>query len=269
MTYPYPELLPLLQFRCTTDAYQRAITPYLRQGSNRRILISLIPAMAEYWQIIPTYPYAECPYCHTRYHSSVDTYALWGWYPWRVLRDALYVPEALVPPIRCPHFIGVQQFLNLHQQPPTELEYFDNASGDVPYLSRGLFAARVPTAAILHALPICRIEDDQFAPRYTIFALTYFSQNPQAVLGRVLAREAARASADPEYFGTELDLPDSSGADYDLPACVKRGQLGWLDVTQATLPLRIGKDLQLPAIYGQIPGNRWSYTYRPSGIRRS
>src|SRR5689334_4218247 len=82
MTYPYPELLPLLQFRCTADAYQRAITPYLRQGSNKRILISLIPATAEYWQLIPTYPYAQCPYCHTRYQNSVDTYSLWGWYSW-------------------------------------------------------------------------------------------------------------------------------------------------------------------------------------------
>jgi len=128
---------------------------------------------------------------------------------------------------------------------------------------------RVPTAAVLHALPICRVEATAFVPRYTVFALIYFSEDKAAVLGRVLAGEAARANVDSEYFASILDLPDSSGAAYDLDVWAARGQLGWLEITQPDLPLRMGKDQQLPALYQHIEGNRWSYTYRPSGIRRT
>ncbi|MGB8647449.1 MAG: hypothetical protein WCF84_19595 [Anaerolineae bacterium] len=39
----------------------------------------------------------------------------------------------------------------------------------------------------------------------------------------------------------------------------ERGQLGWLDWTQPGLPLRLGKGIQLPALYAHPTGKPYSY----------
>ncbi len=85
----YSEMLQaLLQFKCTAKEYRRIITPYItRRGYLRALNIG-----SDYWQIIPIYTYAHCPFCSMTIQCPVDTYSLLGWGGAKVLGELLYAP---------------------------------------------------------------------------------------------------------------------------------------------------------------------------------
>ncbi|MDQ2805324.1 MAG: hypothetical protein M3Z04_00160 [Chloroflexota bacterium] len=128
--------------------------------------------------------------------------------------------------------------------------------------------ADIRSYVVLHALPICRIEHDRFVPRYTAFTLSYFSTNKAAVLARHDASEAHRAIGDPDYYAAATFEPPAatptpaSAPLYDLAAWADTGRLGWLDYTDPTLPLRIGRGADLPALYRTMVGRRDPYVWR-------
>lgn len=294
MSYPYTSLLSLLELRCTPDEYRRLTAPHV---SYRRGIKKPHPE-DPYWQVIPHYVYAHCPMCHVQYREPADTYSIRGWGSPSILRETLYVLPGEYPTNPpCPHFLGIHTFLNLHGNLPSELTYLENSTGEVPYLTPWFFPIDIESYAVLHALPICRIEAgvsvelvqpgipvshalpifrieaDRFVPSYTVFSLTYFSQQPKEVLRRHYAEEAERGKGDPEYFPATVHPPrplDTRGYDetlYDLPAWAARGQLGWIDFTQANTPLQIGVGSQLPEIYRQIQGSRKTYVWRNGEMR--
>jgi hypothetical protein len=234
--------------------------------------------------VIPLYLYARCPFCQDEYFEPIDTYSLAGWSPSLRLEKRFYVPESYPLPKPCSHFIGIHQFVNLHHHPPTEMEYFPNECGEVPYLTPWFFPDDLGAKAILHALPICRLENEQFVPSYTVFSLTYFSLNPKELLRRHHAAEAEWAKDDPDYYGVDLYSPASGKLNlqalapwvkrnllgwiaktipnlHDLIQWVEHGQLGWLDVTQPNLPIRFGNTTEFPAIYQNIEGIRHASTW--------
>ncbi len=271
MTYPYPELLPLLQIQCAPSEYRRltADTTLTRLQTNPQLYEA-------YWRIIPRYTYAYCPICQIRYQAPADTYSVTGWLPHRHFFHALYVTQA--GPLRqhsCPHLLGIQLFVNFHSNLPTELTWFENQSGEVPYLTPWFFPPDIPGYAILHALPICRIEDEQFVPRYTVFILTYFSQSPHIVLERHYAAEWARGQGDSEFYPATVAAPGpygyrllrrwrdtAAGAQYNLSTWAAKGRLGWLDVTPPELPLQMGPAVELPALYRSISGAQHEQLWR-------
>lgn len=264
MSYPYPPLLSLLKFFCTPDEYKQRIKPHIGWRGG----IKNPPIGDAYWQVVPLYTYAICPICRHEYREPADTYSLGGWGPYPDLMPALYViPSEYPTNPPCAHFLGIHAFLNLHGHLPTEVDYLSNRTGEVPYLTPWFFPDDIESYAVLHALPICRLEAEQFVPRYTIFSLTYFSQQPKEVLQRHYAEEAEYAKGDPEYYGTTVCPAPIypvrlDEALYDLSAWAARGQLGWLDFTRADTPLRIGAGLQLPETYRNIQGNRNIYVWR-------
>jgi len=266
MDYPYPLLLPLLQILCTPNEYRRVKALYL---SNVKAGIKHPSLVDEYWRIVPHYTYAYCPICQARYHEPADTYSIDGWGMYPDLKKTLYNIYSTYP--RCPHFLGIHAFFNLHGNFPNEVDYLSNRAGEAPYLTPWFFPDDIASYAVLHALPVCRIEAEQFVPRYTAFSLTYFSQHPKLVLKRHYAVEAERGKDDPEYYPA-IFYPAPvypariDEALYDLPAWVARGQLGWLDFTQANMPLRIGVGLELPEIYRAIQGSRNTYVWRKGKI---
>jgi len=167
----------------------------------------------------------------------------------------------------CAHFFGIHAFLNLHEVPPPNTYYWPNATGEVPYVTPWFFPDDIPTYAVLHALPICRIEEDTFVPTYTVFSLTYFSQDRKEILTRWRERVRNEGLDDPEYYPTLLATPYSYSdqahrtARYDLAGWAYRGKLGFLDITQPDLPLSIGKGTELPEIYRNIQGRLAKYTW--------
>jgi|SRR5579859_1759282 len=178
--YPYPELLPLLQVLCTPAEYAQ-VAPAREDWQSAAQFREHALDYPDYWRIVPQYTYAECPICHLRYHEPADTYSLSGWGSGPRLRQTVYVPASFPVHPRCPHFMGIHQFLNLHGVRPVEESWLVGECGEVPYLTRKFFSADVATYAVLHALPLACSEGAAFVPRYTHFLLTYFSADPAAV----------------------------------------------------------------------------------------
>ena len=276
LTYPYPELVPHLQVPCTPGQYQQARAPYY--NARDKVLILFFPdredlLATDYWQTLPEYTFAECPLCGQPYRGRADTYSVLGWHWHNDKLDALYHAAAHPP---CPHFGGIHEFFNLHGQWPHEIRYLSNRAGEAPRLTPWCLPAEMPAFAVLHALPICRLEAEQFVPVYTVFILTYFSAQPALLLKRHYAVEGERGKGDPEFYPATFSQPgmdefyDQERAEpyYALAEYAERGQLGWLDYERPDLPLRLGKGLALPGFYQHVEGRRYQYTWRKGKFGR-
>jgi hypothetical protein len=167
----------LLRLRCSPALYHKTVS----QWSASRI--PKAPEDYAYLALLPKYIYARCPFCGTACTEKIDTYSLRGFHEmkftlWRLLpRD---YPSAYDVP--CPHYMGVHQFSNLNGQMPTEVDIFGVDYGEVPYVTPWFLPKDIPSAVVLHALPICRTVKGEFVPTFTLFLLTYFSEHPQKVI---------------------------------------------------------------------------------------
>jgi hypothetical protein len=133
------------------------------------------------------------------------------------------------------------------------------------------------TYAILHALPICRIENNEFVPRYTVFSITYLNRDPKNLHRAIFHTLTKDRSEDSEMIYVEPFYSNIAGtlksendfpAPYDLQEWATRGHLGWLDFTDMDFPLRIGKGQELPLLYRDIKGIRRAYVWRDGKMRR-
>jgi hypothetical protein len=200
------------------------------------------------WFNLPAYMIARCPFCQEENVERLNTYSLAQWDNTQWSNRASF--DATLVIHHCPHFVMVQSFIN-----------FNGLDG---WGARGSFGPEVPYVyghllekglclAVIHALPICRIEDDAFVPRYTLFLVSHFSDRPDE------ARRARRAF-NAEYVNIEEALPAIILPPYtcqhwwDLRQWVAKGQLFWVDGTDPALGLRTG-DLDA-FLYGDIAGER-------------
>ncbi len=230
-------------------------------------------AGAEYWGRLPVYLIARCPLCGARYEERLDTHYLGGWYPDPYSWKFVYTDKETVERkglgeedrqrcTRCPHFVAVQHFINLHGVLPKELKAFSNQS-EVPFVMPDFLPDDIESYAVMHSLPICRIEKDRFAPRYSVYLLTYYSTRPHELRERRMAQAVRH---DPMHFpmldpwrGVEL------AEAWDLPSWVEKGKLLWLDLEQPDLPLKAGPVEDFP--YGNIEGIRKTYMYRKGKLK--
>ncbi len=124
-----------------------------------------------YREKLPTYIMARCPFCSAEYKTKLDTHSLKNSYA--VAPNPGY---QLGRPVveRCAHFLAIHAFINLNGLFPEEKSrYFDN-DYDVPFISPLFLPDEVPSYGIIHSLPICRLEDNQFIPRYYLYSITYY-----------------------------------------------------------------------------------------------
>jgi hypothetical protein len=260
------DLLPHLKILCTPDEYFSYFTTpksYVQKyGSHFSRVFGYIPySNPDYWRVIPIYEYAECPICHTRISDPGDTYSIRAWGGRNDLQNTLFGVQEFPPNIRfpvgnrCSHFLGIAEFTNLFGRVPDEVDSFQQETGEVPFVSSELLPATVESYAVLHALPICRVEDNQFVPCYTVFLLTYFAKDPAAVLQRVKDRQNAEGYKDFRFLAP-------LGSSTDLSPWVTTGKLGWLDISKSELPLQIGKGRSLPLFYQNIQGQNKEYHWR-------
>jgi len=249
----------------------------------------------EYWDRLPTYLIARCPLCNATYTEPLDTHSLFGWHPHPDRWDFVYtdrrkrlddaeeqrrleqVIEGTAQPdqfwastfestpqrVECSHFVAVQYFINLHGVLPKEVQYFSNQS-EVPFVMAVFLPDDIESYAVMHSLPICRIEKNRFAPRYSLYLLTYHSARPQTLWER---RRAEFRGGDPFHFpmlGTWRSAKETPEV-WDLPLWVERGKLLWLDLDQPDLPLKSGPVEDFP--YRNIEGIRKSYVYRKGKLK--
>jgi len=165
----------------------------------------------------------QCNIC-----ESLDTHSLLGWHPHPDRWDFVYTSrreglddaeeqkrleqiiegtaqpdqfwaatfEATPQRVDCSHFVAVQYFINLHGVLPKEVQYFSNQS-EVPFVMPVFLPEDIESYAVMHSLPICRIEKERFVPCYSVYLLTYYSARPQKLWER---RRAEFIGDDPFHF---------------------------------------------------------------------
>jgi hypothetical protein len=253
MDYPFPDLLALLHGSATVEEYRLATSAF--PGSWHIPVYNA--RLADYWKLIPAYVYARCPFCSGAYSAPIDTYSLESWVTGNDLHTSAFVGNDYQLPGNCTHFMGVHMFINPHNHLPTELPFFPNPNGDLPFLTPWFFAADIETRSVRHALPICRIDRDQFIPTYTACFLTYFSQDQQ----EIRRRWNAASKAAPDDWPSWVQPPGGRDAYYDLADWAVRGLPGWLDFSTAEVPLRFIPEAQLPALYRAMTGRKRPYSW--------
>lgn len=215
----------------------------------------------EFWKHIPNYITAQCPLCGDVFTERMDTYSLEDWgtkydssffFGWHMIDEESVSFE----PVRCEHFLGVECFINFNGLEPVELNpSYYSGPAEVPSVM-GVFLPDDPVSyAVMHGLPICRVENNKFVPRYSLFMITYFSKDTHVV------RERNWSNYD-ENMGriSSLMLDLSSSRDYDLLRWVADGKLLWLDLEHDDLPLKSGSPDTFP--YANIQGSRAKVKYR-------
>lgn len=208
----------------------------------------------EYWEIIPTYTLARCPFCNKPYREQVDTYSLREWDLLFAYGANLLSPRAKQE--KCRHFLMIQPFLNLNgirpEKSPTEVDRKHVRFSERPHVMGVGLHEKEKSHAVIHSLPICKIEGNRFVPRYTVYTVAYFTGWRQTEI-------SARIAAHDDYYGRSPLAAPVSEADHDwwdLKAWVNKGKLSWLD-TKNNFELISGPIKDFP--YGDIEGRTDPY----------
>jgi hypothetical protein len=275
--------LPTLHYLRTTftpTEYQDVIA-YVRKYD--RYLTYLDDRVAQtYYERLPNYLIARCPLCSASHTARLDTHSLQRWFIDANKYNGVFGPidpEKLLiwnyepdqramqfnnifnvrkyQDVGCRHFFAVQTFINFHGTIPTEVEHFTNQVGDVPYVMPMWLPDEMASVAVMHSLPICRIEHNAFVPRYALYLITYYADDGPTVLDRRVAEERLNASEDREY--DPLILYPTGSAAYDLRSWVDRGKLCWLDPTMPELTLQTKPSAAFP--YAEIAGFKRKFEY--------
>lgn len=217
---------------------------------------------------LPTYRVGRCPICSTPYVDIVDTYSLKMWVPGFAQWGGLFHADAVSEV--CEHFAVVSKFWNFEGHLPDyssdELTFGHNFPSEVPHVLNVLDDRQDSLQAVMHALPICKIENDSFVPKYTLYTISYFSKEP---FERSMAQGARN-----QYFRKPLKYQSANLANesrseksiferddlWDLTHFVNKGQLLWLELDNPDAKLmRCGEGI-FP--YGNINGRRRPYWQR-------
>jgi len=218
-----------------------------------------------YMEKLPAYIMARCPFCHLEYKTLLDTHGLrYG----RVSSSGDQLGHPLNE--RCVHFLAIHAFLNLNGLFPLERSKSFRNDYDVPFISPLFLPDEVPSYAVMHSLPICRIENGQFIPRYYLYTLTYYvpenyvswektiPSNPQKYRHRIISeRRLSEMRANNLHWEEFLYFPPQARKYpdwWDLPLWVTKGKLLWLDPHSPSLELKSGPVEDFP--YANVQGFR-------------
>ncbi|MCP4544177.1 MAG: hypothetical protein GY832_44260 [Chloroflexi bacterium] len=108
-------------------------------------------------------------------------------------------------------------------------------------------------------VPICRVEEGRFIPRYSLYIITYYSSDPQLSYAHRW-KNWKQEHHFPPFVRTPIFSDSDQETWWDLVSWVKKGRLMWMDPDDPNLPLRTGPVESFP--YVNIIGSRTSVTYR-------
>jgi hypothetical protein len=198
---------------------------------------------------LPAYAIARCPYCQQAIVERVDTYTA------GVLAmghgTAILGAGAIVR--HCPHFAFSHVFYHFYGLPSSDALHGQTFPPEVPFVVGDLLKRRT-CQAVIHALPVCRIENDEFVPRFNMFPVVYFSRNPAEAYKAMIRIASIYPGA--EGYATDFRLPPENAAEgwWNLRPWVDAGQLHWLDPHDPEFALRTSDAGSFP--YGEIDGRR-------------
>lgn len=224
--------LHLLQRNLTVEEFREVIRYYNR---NEALLDRL-----------PAYTIAQCPFCQDANIETVNTYTVED----HGTGASVFVSSAAL--YHCPHFAFVHNFYHFHGLKPTDALRGTWFRPEVPFVV-GFLLKRRNCKAVIHALPVCQIENNEFVPRFTMFLATYFSTQPEATYRELVGWASTFPGA--EGYATDFRMPSDKDENWwDLNYWVKRDSLYWVDANDPELPIRTHDPDAFP--YGNIAGRK-------------
>lgn len=200
-------------------------------------------------QRLPKYVIAICPYCKKENIEHLDSYSVTTW--GQGVGSRVFAIDDVT---HCKHFALTQPFIHFHDIWP------DEANGqfgtEVPYVIGHLLETG-QCLAVIHALPICRPENGKFVPRYTLYVITYFSQDPKSAYNSLIGYNVSYI--EPGTIAAFILPQKGSEHWWDLPRWVSAGQLYWVDVQGSQLSLSASDVEKFP--YKGITGRRYFHMF--------
>lgn len=177
------------------------------------------------WRQLPAHLIARCPICSTKNIERLDTYTIrrWKWFVTTVSKFVFH-PDLVVH--HCEHFALVQIFFSSYGILYNEICGSHIAAKEAPYVIGHLLESG-RCLAVMHALPVCRIEDNTFVPRYTLFIISYFSEQPKEAIRDVEQYNLKWYNIGESSLYLPLQFGDKKWA--ILRHWVAAGQLYWVD----------------------------------------
>jgi len=172
----------------------------------------------------------------------------------------------------CRHFVATHAAINLNGEVPIDMKYCRIAF-DVPYVIPLFLPDDIPSFAVMHSLPICRIEGNAFVPRYIVYMMTYYSAEPKTLWTRRWSDpgEARNADVDSDYRAVTMwpaaGQGEHRGEIWNLRLWVEAKRLHWFDFSKPDLPLKSGPPEEYP--YADIRGYRHSLRFRNGRLLNS
>jgi hypothetical protein len=231
----------------------------------REIMIEL---PLSYGARLPEYTLALCPICGGRVTERIDTFSLagagwwiseprgFGWFGRRLqmVYETLYplAYKRFTEPsyeAECVHAQAVHYGVNLNSIIPDDVEQarYVVIGSERPGVLRP-FMEREESSAVVHALPVGRLDDEEWQPRYTAYFVTYFSRDVGAFQQSLL----------PKKWYDEKFLWPYEWMDYDLNAWVVAGKMYWM-AKEAEEPCLQNEPVEAFP-YGNVEGltGRWA-----------
>lgn len=207
---------------------------------------------------LPRYVVAICPYCKEENIDHLNTYSAAGW-------DKGYGGQAfaLGGSTHCKHFAFTQPFIHFHDIWPEEAN--GQLGPEVPYVIGHLLESG-QCLGVMHALPICRPENGKFVPRYTLYMITYFSQDPKSAYDSLIGFNVPHV--EPGIIVAFILPQKGSEHWWDLSRWVSAGQLYWVDTKGSQLSL-VTSDLEkfpYKGITGRKYFHMFPYPYPPPWV---
>jgi cytohesin len=254
-----------------TMRQQREIGMKRQFASYRLIQRAQIELPKVYRSKLPTYLLARCPICGGRVHEAVDTFSLsgpgwwlsesrgFGWYG----RQIKMPVDGKMPPnhrnrlsepsyqTECDHVQAVTYNVNLNNVFPDDVSPLGYViiGSEPPQVLRP-FMEQSGSYAVIHAMPVGRLDDETWQPWYTVYFSTYFHEKPYT-LQQALGGDPADLV---HFFWPHHKL------DFNLQPWLEKGQLYWLD--PATPDFSLAQPPK-PFPYPDVPGlvGRWALRY--------
>jgi hypothetical protein len=205
-----------------------------------------------YHERLPIHLLAQCPYCGSSVLQPMDSFSLMGFHP-SLRVDRLYWGKdwegGFPPRQRCRHALFAIVSVNLHGLTPDDLpewavqEEWEQILRSDPRVTVWPLIAR-QTSAVVHALPVGRLDDPEPIHRYTAYFVTYF------------AGDESNLYADEMWVPNDIGYPATGGVqiDPDLLKWVRAGRLYWMD-PEDTIRLVKGPEEAFP--YANIQPQGW------------
>ncbi|MCR9144967.1 MAG: hypothetical protein NXI24_22205 [bacterium] len=223
----------------------------------------------KFWPVLPKYTIARCPFCDEANQVRIDTYSLRSW-RWEEAngRDLQFYSSLGFE--RCDHFEIVHPFLNLNGHRPelslTELVRPDIAGPEKPHVMPPAFEVDPGCKAVLHSLPVCKIVNNRFEPRYTWYFVTYFSEKqPRGSLSWAMSQinSGRKYNREPSLLGEAHARDDW----WDLEKWVRKGHLLWLKPDDPESSLQADRDdFPYANITGRVQPYQCSYPFSAEEI---